>query len=295
MFFFLAIVAMVGYAVQSTFLTHFSRSLDGMSTALYRSMSLVVTMLPLLFFVEKYDWNKIWEVSGIIGFAGIVGALAVSFSFESANHLPVGIRSAFKNVFVMLLMVPLSAYFLGDTLAPALFLGMGVILIGASGLALHKNDFEHLDSGHFKTGIFFIFLSSICAVGTVIAAGKVSRIIDPLLMGYLWELSVAVSIIILIFFRWLITGYKYKKIPVWGPDGLAKIALISSPTVVATSAFIVALNMGSAPVLSAINTAGTLVVTVLGWFLYKEKLAKRDLFFMGIIVLGIIALKLVSQ
>jgi hypothetical protein len=51
-FFVLAIAATFGYSLQSTLMTSFYRSVDRLSAVALRGLSLGVTMLPLLLFVD---------------------------------------------------------------------------------------------------------------------------------------------------------------------------------------------------------------------------------------------------
>ena len=66
LFLFLSVFAGSMYALQSTLLAKYSRALDGLSVAVYRNGSLMITMLPLLFFAGEEEIQKALHSGGPI-------------------------------------------------------------------------------------------------------------------------------------------------------------------------------------------------------------------------------------
>jgi drug/metabolite transporter (DMT)-like permease len=292
LFFGLAIACLVSHALQSSFLAHYSRKLDGMMTAFYRNLSLVFLLLPLLFWVPAEAWKNLGTGLPIILFSSFIGSISLSAYYEAANHLPVGIQAAIRNIVRVLLMVPLGWYFFGESLSVLQLMSMGIILLGGIGIGLHTNDFAHLQTGTLKKGFGLMGIASVVGTLSVFTMSVAIREGNPLLMGYLWESFICVFLGIFLFLRNKFTLYEFKKIPFFGWKGLMGIAAASTPAVARTTAFAIATDIGPVAVLSAITSGGILVTTLIGWFLFDEKLTRTDLAWMCVSIFGIIALKL---
>lgn len=290
MFFFLAVASMFAYALQNTLLSHHARQLDGFSVSFYRNTSLIITAIPLLFFV---DWsreiapNTLWLP---IALAGIFGTGGLIFGFEAAKHLPLGIASAFGRPFRITTMGILGYIFLHETISMAEIGIMIIILFGAAGLSLHKNDFEHLEEAHLGTGFLFVILATVSGAISVLAITIASRNSDPFLTGYLWESSIAACLVILAGIRYVIWNKSIKKVT---RKQLYKIILDSSPTVIGTGCYTFATTLGPLAILGAIGSSGTLFVALLGWMWFREKLRTIDIFWMVLIIGGVILLKFI--
>lgn len=291
MFFFLAVLAMIAYAVQGTLIVHYARKLDGLSTAIYRNASLTITMLPLLFLAKKSDFVRLPEFLPELLIAGITGAAALSIGFWTLKFLPVGITSALNNSVRVIFIFLLGFYFFGETISWIEILFVALILIGGISLGFQKHHLPHLDENTRK-GIFLALLAAAFAAITFFFMSKVARELSPFVAGYFWEVLIGIFALGFGFLRQLITKQKIKKISLLD---FGKITLICSPTLLGTGAFAYAVTLGPLGILNAIGTGGVFISILLAHYLYHEKLRFRQWLWICVAVMGIVGLRLVGN
>lgn len=281
---------MLAYSTQGTLMAHHARKMDGLSTVMYRSLTLIVTLLPLLLLADWSQFSLIQKFSADFFWAGLTGAIASACTFWSMRFLPVGVGNVFRRiggiVFAFIL-----AYIYFDEIPLWAELGfVALILTGAGFLTSQKKEFEHLDNNAIK-GIVLSIVSALFAAGTFFFITKISRQMDPYIAGYVWEVIIALFAVLMVFGRKAFGGQSVARIS-WKDFG--KIALTASPTLIGTGCFLLAVKDGSFAIVSAIGAGGVLVSILLSHFLYHEKLSQKQLLWIGVIVIGIVGLKLVG-
>jgi drug/metabolite transporter (DMT)-like permease len=105
---------------------------------------------------------------------------------------------------------------------------------------------------------------------------------NPLVAGYFWEVGVGIFAV-LYFVVLSAVGKAGEHVTVSMSDRL-KISGISLLTVSATSSYAYALSTGPYALAAGLLTATTLVASVMGWIIYKERLTK---FQIGLIVVAV--------
>ena len=292
MFFLLAVLAMIAYSVQGTLITHHARKHDGLSISIYRNISLAVTMLPLLFFASPESFSSLlkWPVISEFLIAGATGAAALALSLWAIKSLPVGIKTVFGRSFSVVIVFILGFVFFGEIpLWKELFF-VALILAAGGCLAMQKNDFAHLDNKIAK-GVIITFFSAVLAGFSFYFMSKLSREIDPFLSAYVWETLIGVFALLFGIIRSLGT-HKIARIS-WKEFGT--ITLVSWPTIIGTGCFAYAITLGPLGIANAIGAGGILVSIIIAHFLYGEKLIRSQWFWIVVIFVGLVGLKLMGS
>lgn len=280
---------MIGYSIQGTLVVHHVRKHDGLSISIYRNLSLAITLLPLLLLARPESFYFLRDVSvwGEFLMAGITGASATILSFWAYKSLPVGIKTAFSSIFSVTIVFLLAFFFFGEVpLWKELFF-VALILAAGAYLAFQKNDFSHIDNKVAK-GILLSFCSALLASFSFYFLSKLSREVDPFLSGYVWEVLIG---IFAFGFGILRSRFTKKKIARISGREFWKIALVCSPTLVGTGCYAYAVTLGPLGIASAIGSGGILVSILIAHFLYREKLNRRQLFWIAVILVGLVGLK----
>lgn len=278
---------MLGYSVHNVLIAKYARKMDGLSLSIYRNLSLIVSMSPVLLFVSMEEFKSLPEVLPYLIYSGITGTISIIFQYESYKYLPVGIVSALIKIRVIL--VTLWAYlFLGESIPLHTLVIIGVILASSLFLGTQKHHMPHLNKKTEK-GIAFTVLNAFFVSLAIFFMSAASRKTDPLMAGYLWESFIGVFALIAGLSRQLVTGIKIEKISL---KRFKKLTLISLLATIGTGAFALAVQDGAIGVVSAIAAAGTIFVTAASHFYHHEKLNLKQLIGIGAVVLGIIGLKL---
>ncbi|MBI5456539.1 DMT family transporter [Candidatus Kaiserbacteria bacterium] len=281
-FFFFIAVAILSYGIQGSLQTTFARKYDAFTVVLHRNLSLIVTMAPILLLVTREEIFEVAEHLPILILASSTGAVSILLAQTSSRYLPIGISTSIRQVVQIIIAVLIGVVLLNEWLTPIQLLLLALIVFIGVMLALLRSDHPHLDPTKIWTGIFFT-----AGAGTVVAfsfyfLGLLSREMNPLVAGYFWEVGVAVFA--LIYFVILsLFGKVGERISVSMNDRL-KIIGISLLTISATSSYAYALSTGPYALAAGLLTATTLVASVMGWVIYKERLTK---FQIALIIAGV--------
>lgn len=287
MFFALSILSMLSYTINNALLVDFARKMDSLSITVYRNLSLAITMTPVLLFVEPGSLGKMGQNWWLILVAALAGAVSLGFRLAAYNYIPVGIASALDKFRVIFIAI-LAYVFLGETLNSSELINVLIIIIGTVFLGLQNNKMPHLNEKSLK-GYFYLGMNVI-SIGTgFFCFSLVSRNVDPLLAGYLWESLIGIFAFILVVGRQITTGKKFQIIP---KKDILKIALIVSPTVIGTAAFALAVKLGDIAVASAIGATGTVLMTIYSHYYHHEKLDFKQWLGILIVIGGVIGLNI---
>ncbi|MBP9838059.1 MAG: DMT family transporter [Proteobacteria bacterium] len=285
MFFLLSFIANIGYALQNSFMAAYYRKIDSLSAVTYRGLSLLISMLPVLYFVEDLNANLVISILPLISLASFFTVIANAQAALVYQYLPLGIAGAlcvssatiFATLFGFLFLSESPNYIQSVCIVSILCL---VFFLGSLTNSEKQHEYQ------VKKGLIATFLFAFFIATGYIFMGRASREIDPLLSGYLWEGGIGICGVILTILRKFSGGKPLEKISF---QDFYKILLYSSPTVFATACFSLAIKMGPMSIVLAIIATGIIINCILGSLLYKEKLTWKQwgviLLICGVVVL----------
>ena len=295
MFWFLCVISAFAYSVQQTFMTHYIRKMDPFSVAMYRTLSLGISMSPLLLFSTIPEILEIKNYLGILALSALFGGLALSMAFTMVNHLPIGIASAISSGARVMIMLILGALFFKEYLSlPMLFLIFiilfGNFFLGFSAKKDKKN--KHLKKFTLIRGSLYVLVQGALVATSFMIMSNVARQMSPLVVAYAWETLIGLSLFCVGILRWTFLKIPLEKISL---KQFFNILWICSPTLVGTGAFTLAVNRGPIGIAGAIGVSSIIFVTILAYLFYNEKLSKNETLAIFIVVIGIIGIKLLDS
>ena len=290
MFLLAIMLSFTGYAVQGTLMAKYARQMDGLSTVVYRSGSLIFTMLPLLFFATKAEIFGITEYWKEISLAGLAAVIGSSLDFYSVKFLPVGIKTVFARTFSAIWAIILGLWLFGESVTLLQVVMISCIVLASVMLGRQKNDFTHLDNNVTK-GLIIVFLSQIVVGIGFYYVSYVSRELSPFVAGYFWEALIGVFAIIIASLRPLYDGKKLYKISL---ADFGKIAGVCSLTLVGTGCFMYAITIGDYGIAQVMMNGSVFASILVAHYAFHEKLNKKQWIWILALVAGIVALNFVG-
>lgn len=288
MFFSLAIVAALGYSLQSTLMASYYRRIDRLSAVAYRGISLGISMLPLLFFVPFEEFWKTPQYFILILLASVLAALGNWAIANAYRRLPIGIATACAMSFSSVNVAIISFAFLGERLSflQLLFIGLillGVILLGVSrSQGILPTDYD-LRRGLSNCFVFGLFLGAAYAL-----VGIASRQLDPFIVGYLWEFIIGLVAAMVAIGRGYLGGLPLTKI---SRKDFAQILVYSAPTAIGTGCYALAMTIGPIGIAAALISTMMVFSTLFAYFLYGETLGKKQWCLLMLVWLMVAGLK----
>ncbi len=289
MFYLFAIGSMLGYALQTALLVHYARKIDGLTLAFYRGVGFILTLSPLLLGATHADVAGVLSHWQLLIVAGLAGGLYLTLIFTSYRYLPAGVSNTFGKAGFTVVITAVGWLFLNEALSAAQLACIAVILAGTIVLGFQKHEFVHLDARKAH-GILLTLLCSIPQAVTIYGITVLSRTASPLVSGYVWELSIAVGAGILLILRRLIIGTNIDRMT-W--KTFTTITLCGIPTLVGTGLFCLAAPLGPVAILNAIGSAALVMVMLLSWLLYGERMKRGQWLSISLVLTGVIALRFV--
>ncbi len=289
MFFALALTSTIGYSLQNALLVRYARKMDGLSLAFYRNISFLITLLPLLAFSSAEEIELVLSHWRELVIAGISGGVCLGLLFTSYRFISVGVSHTVGRASNTVLMTTAGIVLYGEVLPPLAFLLIALIVAACIWLALQRVHSPHITQ-KLALGITLSLASTLPLLATKIAITDLSRMADPFTSAYFWEAAIAIATLTIILLRRLIFKKGLQHIP--SKDVLG-IAACSSPTLVGSGCFALALSMGPVAIVSAVGSGSLFVTAFLAWYWYHEKLSRSQWAAMLLIVLAIVLLKFV--
>ncbi len=286
MFLLAIIISFTAYAIQGTLMAKYARQMDGLSTVVYRSSSLIFTMLPLLFFAS---WTEIRGISNYfleISLAAMTAVIGSSLSFYSMKFMPVGLKTLFSRVIGTIWTIVLGVLLFKEQISLMQTILITLVLFAGYSLSREKNDFKHLDNNIWK-GLWLTFLSQIVVGISFYYVSYVSRELSPYVAGYFWEALIGIFAIIVVLFRPLYDGKKLYKI---SRKEFLKIAGICSLTLLGTGGFMYAITIGDFGIANVMMNGSVLVSILVAHYAFHEKMTKRQWTWIILLLIGIITL-----
>ena len=292
MFFIVALIATIAYAIQGTLMASYYRSMDQLSAVAYRGLSLGLSMLPLLLFVPSVDFGNVPSVAGSILIASVCAALGNLYIARAYCDLPVGIASGMAMSCAALLAGALGFFLLGEVLTPRQIFFSVLVLIALTLLGTTRSTGSTPSNYNVRRGIVNCLLFGLFLGSAYSFVGMASRSIHPFLVGYLWEFTIGIIAALMAVSRRLIGGPTLTKAPA---RDLWKITLYSSPTAIGTGLYALSMTMGPIGIATAIISTMMVFNTIFAMFLYKERLSAKQWMLLLLVCGGVIGLKLSSS
>lgn len=289
MFYLFALGSMLAYALQQSLLVRHARTMDGLSLAFYRNISFLVTMLPILFGASMTDIATTAQNWQAILASAVTGGLSLSLMYGAYRFLSVSFSSTLSAAIATIMTTALGWILFSEHLSA---LGLGFIALTVLGVLVfgfHYKHLPHLDS-RFLTGALMALGGGVFNALSKFAVSVLSREGDPFVSGYMWEASIGLMCAILILIRFLVTRQRVKAISL---RQFLDIAVCGSPTLLGTGFFCLAISTGPIAIVSTVGTGGLVVVTLLAWAWYREKLDAKQILGMTLILGGIVGLRFV--
>jgi drug/metabolite transporter (DMT)-like permease len=291
MFYLVALVSMLAYALQGVLMTSVYRSIDTLSAAAYRGLALAITMLPLLYLVPLEEYGLLSEVKAelfVASLAAIIGNWAMATAYR---HLPVGIAQALIMSISVTILAAWGYISLGDQLTNSEIV-FGIIILSLVGrLTVIRAKDTHAENPRVLHGLAAGFCAGF-VLGTAFALiALISRVASPFLIAYAWETLIGFLGVGLLIVRFALGRIPAARIT---PRYFGYIMACSSPTLIGTAGYAYAVSMGPAAVVGAISSCNTVVISLLGMALYKDKISRREWIFIGLIVLAVALLRLLG-
>jgi drug/metabolite transporter (DMT)-like permease len=287
MFFLAALLAAVGYSVQSTLMASFYRSMDRLSSIAYRGLSLGITMLPLLLFVREFDLSKGLAALPLILGAVLTAAVANWFCANAYSYLPVGIAAALTMSFTAVVAVVIGFFTLDESLEPMQLGFVGLVLVGVVLLGAMRSTGALPAEYNVTRGILHSLWFGILLGAAYVLVGRASQQLHPFLVGYLWEFTIGIVTAAAAWLRGRVGGASLSVLS-WREFG--RILLCSSPTAIGTGFYALATTMGPMAIAAAMLSTMMIFNTLLAMVLYRERLSFQQwclLVFVCAMVIGL--------
>ncbi len=294
MFFILALLASLGYALQGVLMASYYRGMDRLSAVTYRGLSLGLSMAPLLLFVPAEAWRAWPGMLPLILVAAVLAALGNWCNATAVSCLPIGIANALCMGSVSLTLASLGFLLLGESLSPPQLLWMGLIVAGVLLLGLSRSRplvtgagvANRLGRGLLFSGLFGLLLGS-----AFLLVARAARASHPFLVAYSWEFAIGLCALLMVWLRPRVGGA-----PLQALSGrqFARLLLCAAPTAMGTGLYALAMTLGPVAIAAAIVSSMMVFSTLLSYLLYRERPSRRQVVLMLWICGAVVGLKLVA-
>jgi len=265
-FLLLCLVSRFFYTLNDLFTGRLARQHDRIELAALRGVSLGVTMSPLLLWVPRSAWSnltaELWSLGAIVALT----ALANVLQLQAARYLPFGLRASIILTGTAVGTVLLGYSVLGEALSGATAAWCAMVVLGAV-VAAPGEHASHEIEPRLLPGILLSLVSAgLMAVVALLTKGLTERT-HALLTAWAWELGSGLILVPLVLLRRRPTGAM--------PRHFARVALASSPTVIGSSASMLALGSGRLGLWGALAGTQVLFTGVLGVLWHREIMGLR--------------------
>ena len=292
LFFTLILFSVLAYGLHGTLLTIFVRKIDSLNVTIYRNLSFIITMLPLLFFTTFDEISKLADFLPELFFASSAAVVALWTRLECIKHMPFGIATSIRQGIQVVFAFFLGYFILGELFTFLEISIIFIILLAVVSISLMKMQTAHLENSNKVLGFILIIIGGIFNTLAFFYFAILSRELNPFIATYFWESVIGIIALSVA----LIFGGKQglPKIKILRPDDIIKISLVSTLTIIGTLGFAFALRMGDFAIASSLMVTVVVVQAILGYFFLKEKLNIRQILAILLIVVAVMALKLIS-
>lgn len=274
-------------SLQSALLANFYRTKDPFSVVAFRGLSLIISMFPfVLYYRSSITLVEILESLPLILLAAVfaaVGNWAIGTAFR---FLPIGIAVSFCLALSSIVAIILDFSFEGSNFnnSQILCILSLLTLIVILGFNNSKNEIKNMKKG----GIFCTIFGINSGIAIYLVC-KISQTTEPLIVGYLWEGTIGLLSLALIYIRKKIFNIGY-----FIPSSKEFLSILtkSSPTILSTGLFLFASKLASISIVSAILSTQLVFSSLLAIPIEKEYLSRKQFFIIFLIFISLFLLKL---
>lgn len=265
-FLFLCLVSRFFYTLNDIFTGRLAREYDRLELAALRGVSLGFSMAPLLFWVPRPAWSELLAEPARL--AGIVAITAVAnvLQLHSARYLPFGLRASVVVTGISLGSVLLGSVVLGETLSGAAAAWCALIVLGAASAAAGEHASHEIEPRLTRGILLALAGASLMAVVALLMKGLAERT-HPLLAAWAWEFGSGLVLLPPVLLR--------RRAELALPRHFVRVALASSPTVIGSSASLLALGSGRLGLWGALAGTQVLFTALLGVLWHRELMGLR--------------------
>jgi hypothetical protein len=193
---FLVIATSILYSLQWIIYTKYARKYDGLRVVQVRNIVMILTWIPLLFFVPNISLTEIFVYWPWIVLTAIVWAFHVYISYKSYTYIPLGIAQVVKKSVKSLIVLAISVLVLHELFTFWQVRWLSLITLGAIRLWSQKIDISHLDMQDAPLGFFYVVLAWIASWCSWYFFTKYANNLNSLLAAYILEMSIWVMYLI---------------------------------------------------------------------------------------------------
>ncbi len=292
LFFTFIALSVLSFGLHGVLTVRFARQYDPLVVSVYRGVSLLVTMLPLLLFVSWGEIVAVKDHSLMLLLSAGIGSIGFVMSLSGSRYLPVGVASSIRQTINVPVAIVIGMLFLQEYLTLVQIVLLAGIAGCAIGLTTLRSHHSHLDPAKAFRGVLFSACAGIISAFAWYFFSIAARELHPFVAAYFVEVSV--GLFTLLYFITLRVSRQHTASARLPFRAIRNIVLIGALTIFGTGGYALAINHGPYPLGQGLMTGTILVATSIAWFLFKERLNKTQIaLIVGAVVLMFI-LKVVS-
>lgn len=292
LFFPIILLSILAWGIHGSLMVYYARAYDGLIVAVYRGLSFILVMLPLLFLSSWEDIALILQHGWTLFFASVAGAVTYITALNTVRYLPVGVGTALRQTISIFCSVLLGMLFLNEYLSLMQVAILGLMLAAGVLLSILRTEHAHLDIAKAWKGVWLSVITGGSAAVAFYLFTVLARETTPFVATYFWE--VGVGVVSALYLLFLVATSRYTGRVILPFKKAAGIIGIGSLTIIASTCYALAVNYGPFALASGLVSTIILITTVAGWYLYNERLARTQLLLIGTSVALILVLKVFS-
>lgn len=262
----LCLVSRFFYTLNDVFTGELARKHDRLELAALRGLSLGISMAPLLLWVPRAAWSELVAASGMLVGIVVVTAVANVLQLQSARYLPFGLRASIILTGVSVGSVLLGYFVLGERLSGAAAAWCAVIVLSAAFAAAGEHSTHEIEL-RLVRGTLLALTGAILMAIVALFMKELTERTHPLLAAWAWEFGSGLVLVPALLFRHTLARVR--------PSYVARVAIASSPTVIGSSASLLALGSGRLGLWGALAGTQVLFTAVLGVVWHRELVGVR--------------------
>lgn len=289
-FTFRIILAVIWYSIQGTLLVHYARKHDGKITGALRNISLMITWLPLLFWVQDADFWLIYRHMPIILLTACLWVTNIFMHYEALRYLSVGTGLTYKRATNVIIALLIWIFFFWESLQWYERWAMALVVWGS--FRLHKMNTSssvHIATSNTKKWTFLMI-----AWWALMALSRTTFKIyaehmDNILAAYILEWSIGILMLLWFGIECIRKKYHWKMLvskDAW------YIGLISSFTYAGTIATAIAFKMWWLGITQGLLTMIIPCSALIAFFIFREKLTMKQRWAIGVVIMGIVLMEI---
>lgn len=269
MFFLLAVIATVAYALHNVWMAPYYRRIDQLVAVTARGFALSLALVPGLLIP---GWEGLVRVPGQFGWILAASACALCGNWAGASsvrHLPMGIASALNMSLSTVVSAMLSRWLFAEVLSASQWFWIGLIFLGVFALGVTRSPPSSLIRYSVRKGLIFavVFGLSLGCAFTLIS--HVSRVLHPLSAGFCWEFTIATLGALVVSLRRL--SRNLPALELTGRD-LGWIGVYGLPGALGTACYAAAVASGPVAIVAAVLSTMMVATALFAWLIYGERL-----------------------